>query len=222
MATRGDYFRVDPEDRSSSRLLENNPLTSAEDSPRSENKESKGSSCISMWSFSLIVIGLAVMFLVGICVGFYVRELQKGDPRVEEMCGSTKKVQEIDYNKLGGLHETLVYYIRGEEIREFVSEYGQDDPVTGSVAEKRLASIVLEKFDSYRIDTMDVENHEFMVTLADPDHPNQLEILDHKGVTLQHMMLVNNLDGNSTLLNSTSTHKWKHPCVVNSPAGNIQ
>lgn len=120
MATRGNYFPVDPEDRSSSRLLENNPLVLSEDSPRSENNDHKGQTCISMWSFSLIVIGLAVMFLVGVCVGFYVRELQKGAPQTDGVCGASQKMQEMDYSKLGGLHETLVYYIRGENIREFV------------------------------------------------------------------------------------------------------
>lgn len=120
MASRGDYFPVEPEDRSSSRLLEENPVPSPDDAAKSwgNSGDTKPTKLMSTWTFSLIIIGLAVMFLVGVCVGFYVRELQKSDPELEEICGTKK--ERVDYDKLGGFHESLVYYIRGEQTREFV------------------------------------------------------------------------------------------------------
>uniref|UniRef100_A0A0B7AZN7 Uncharacterized protein n=1 Tax=Arion vulgaris TaxID=1028688 RepID=A0A0B7AZN7_9EUPU len=226
MATRGDYAPVDSEDITNNRLLEDIHRTSTDGTSmgRLNSHESKKQKCISMWTFSLIILGLSVMFLVGICVGFYVRDLQTDNLRVEDICGNKKKNQATDYDRLGSLHETLVYYIRGENIKEFVNEHGHDDSVTGSDAETRLARAVLDKFDSYRVDLVDVEEHEIMVTHADPDHPNELKVLDSSGRILELMVLTNKFPsaGNTSLVSEEISHRWKHPHVVYSPAGEVQ
>ncbi|GFS10309.1 hypothetical protein ElyMa_006643300 [Elysia marginata] len=80
---------------------------------------------ISLGAFSLIVIGIAVMFLFGVCVGFYVRELQQDKPDFKKICGiededDEKHKEAILRDKLAGYHESLVYYIRAKGINEFV------------------------------------------------------------------------------------------------------
>ncbi|GFO48988.1 hypothetical protein PoB_007549300 [Plakobranchus ocellatus] len=140
-AAREGYFPEEADDRVGDRLLQNSDRQafvehrpSSRNRPRARSRSKSESSdsdfgnpgkprkFVSFWVFSLIVIGVAVMFLLGVCLGFYVRELQTDKPDLRKICGVTEpKTKEAEMNdKLGGYHESLVYYIRAKGIRDFV------------------------------------------------------------------------------------------------------
>lgn len=72
---------------------------------------------------------------------------------------------------------------------------------------------------------MDIEEHEIVVTSADPGRPNQLEVLSHNGTKIQDIVLANSLDdagSNSSWSSDTVTSGWRYPHVAFSPAGQVQ
>ncbi|KAK3737315.1 hypothetical protein RRG08_067381 [Elysia crispata] len=107
-----DKPRVRPKSRSGS----TDSIISYVENPKRNRK------FISLWVFSLIVIGIAAMFLLGVCVGFYVRELQTDKPDFKKICGvdDADMMEVKQRDRLGGYHESLAYYIRAKGISDFV------------------------------------------------------------------------------------------------------
>ncbi|KAK7089950.1 hypothetical protein V1264_009823 [Littorina saxatilis] len=74
---------------------------------------------LSVWTFSLLIIGVCVLFLLGFCLGFYVRESQSS---VEDIVAKCREGQEDEEKKtpLVEIHNDIMYRVRGEEIRQFM------------------------------------------------------------------------------------------------------
>ena len=109
MRTRNDYSPVSVEDTGQDRLLRAESRTSVTKPPRG----------LSVWTFSLLVIGLCVLFLLGFCLGFYVRESQSAVDDILAECGKGHQDEEKD-TPLAAIHEDIMYRVRGEEIRQFM------------------------------------------------------------------------------------------------------
>ncbi|KAH9509030.1 hypothetical protein Btru_048647 [Bulinus truncatus] len=174
---------------------------------------------------SLLFLLLITMFLIGLFVGFYVKELDRENPSVTELCQDVNKnTQDYDVTKFVSYHDTLVYSILGENIAKFVDKFGTKDPVTGSETEVRLADEIQQEFNKYRFTDVDVEEYDIVIPSADPARPNRLEILHHNGTRQFDVYLTNKKDKNiknSPNINLT-TPEWQNPFVAFSPPGEVQ
>jgi hypothetical protein len=108
--TRSVYTPVSVEDTGQEGLLRANSVTSVTKPKRS----------LSVWTFSLVVIGLCVLFLCGFLLGFYVRESQS--PSNDDVVFNCENVGKDDKNKvsLTTLHDDMMYRIRGDKVEEFL------------------------------------------------------------------------------------------------------
>lgn len=107
--TRNAYSPVSLEDTGQDRLLRAESRTSV-------TKPRRG---LSVWTFSLLVIGLCVLFLLGFCLGFYVRESQSSVDDILAECGEGRQ-DEKKQTPLASIHEDIMYRVRGEDIRQFM------------------------------------------------------------------------------------------------------
>ena len=81
------------------------------------SRNSKPKRWISGLSFSLIVIGVAIMFLLGVLVGFCLHDYQTEMPDPEELCAKPENPLE---RQAGDFHDLLIYRIRNTEVKKFV------------------------------------------------------------------------------------------------------
>lgn len=110
MAARSTYSPVSVNDTGQARALR-----------RAESKTSvtKPRRPLSVWTFSLVIIGLCVLFLLGFCLGFYVRESQSQITNIEfSKCDGVLQ-DDSEQSKLAALHEDIMYRIRGEHVLKF-------------------------------------------------------------------------------------------------------
>ena len=66
----------------------------------------------STWAFSLIILSLSVVFLVGLLVGYYLKDSQKVE------CTFGKRSDKFDSEKLYKVHENIMYFISNENVRK--------------------------------------------------------------------------------------------------------
>jgi hypothetical protein len=66
----------------------------------------------STWAFSLIILSLSVVFLVGLLVGYYLKDSQKDE------CTFGKRSDKFDSEKLYKVHENIMYFISNENVRK--------------------------------------------------------------------------------------------------------
>ncbi|RUS74618.1 hypothetical protein EGW08_017622, partial [Elysia chlorotica] len=217
-----------PRPRSTSRSTSSGSSASDWENPKRPRK------FMSLWVFTLIVIGVAVMFLLGVCLGFYVRELQTDKPDLKKICRAGE--DEFDeaklQDRLTGYHESLTYYIRAKGISDFVQEFGAEDPITGDARDRRLADAVLADFRKYAIGSVSVDKYDVVVTSSDPVRPNELQVLYTNGSSARRFVFENNITPtNGSSEKSGETHSaqwdsqsadWKFPHVAFSPSGVAQ
>ncbi|KAK6962062.1 transferrin receptor protein 1, partial [Biomphalaria glabrata] len=173
----------------------------------------------------LLFLAVVTMFLIGLLVGFYVKELENEDPSVTELCKEHQKdSQDYDVTKFVTYHDTLIYSIHGENFSKFVEKYGTKDPVTGSDLEARLSDEILQEFTKYSFTKVDVEEYDIVVPSADPSRPNRLEILHHNGSRQLDAYLTNRRDkiAKSSLKRNVTPTEWQNAFVAFSPPGEVQ
>lgn len=186
-------------------------------------KKSNKCCCIGFGPFSLLLLVLVIVFLVGVCLGFYVRESQVGQPNLNELCASYKKDNDWNINEFAAFHNTLVYSIMGENMTEFVKKFGTEEPASGSEFDNELADEIAQQFNKYKFDSVDVVDYDIVITSADPRRPNRLELLHHNGTLRQSMTLtVRNANSNKTRISRSAPSQWTHPFVAFSPSGQVQ
>ncbi|KAK7489346.1 hypothetical protein BaRGS_00019454 [Batillaria attramentaria] len=108
--TRNSYTPVSVDDTGQDRLIRH-------ESQISVTKPRRG---LSVWTFLLLVLGLCVLFLLGFCLGFYVRESQSPVSDILEECGGDNEQDESKRTTLIEIHEDIMYRIRGEDVRLFM------------------------------------------------------------------------------------------------------
>ena len=70
--------------------------------------------------FLLLMIGLCVLFLLGFCLGFYVRESQTQNTVDDILATCEGRQTEEDSDALTQIHDDIMYRVRGENIRQFM------------------------------------------------------------------------------------------------------
>ncbi|XP_076453970.1 aminopeptidase NAALADL1-like isoform X2 [Babylonia areolata] len=171
----------------------------------------------------LLLIGLCVIFLLGFCLGFYVRESQTEDTVSDILANCGGRQNERNAVKLTEIHDDIMYRIRGEYIRQFMQNFsgGQQDPVTGSVEERRLAQSVRQLLQDFTLDDLHVEEYDVAVTFCDPSHPNLLQIIQKDTNDVVNVTLRNDVQPASDTSHFV-TKDFKFPYVVHSPAGVVE
>jgi hypothetical protein len=75
--------------------------------------------CISTWTFSLIVLAISVLFLLGLLVGYYIRESDNNTP-----CESDYEydggIDISDADKLEAIHNNIMYDISGDNVLKYI------------------------------------------------------------------------------------------------------
>lgn len=66
----------------------------------------------STWAFSLIILSLSVMFLVGLMVGYFLKESH------EDESSFGKRRDKIDTHMLHSVHENIMYFISNDNVRK--------------------------------------------------------------------------------------------------------
>ena len=88
---------------------------SVEDSPNwnFKPKSKQPPSCL----ICVVFVCASVVFLLGFCLGFYVRELQSVEDEVLQNCGTKKVESTFD---LPEIHDDMMWRVRGEDIEDFM------------------------------------------------------------------------------------------------------
>ncbi|XP_059156894.1 transferrin receptor protein 1-like [Physella acuta] len=187
---------------------------------------SSSKKCLSLPVFLLLAIAVAVMFLAGVLVGFYISEVRLEDEyeagkTPSKNCVPKSRNEDIETYRLDNVmfHNSLVYSIRGENVTEFVQKYGTDDPVVGSDIEAKFSELIYEEFKKYSFDRLEVDEHDIVMTSANPAQPNRLEIIN-ANTTIKEMVFKNSQKIISD--SPSTTPEWKHPHVAFSPKGEVQ
>ncbi|ESO86347.1 hypothetical protein LOTGIDRAFT_167161 [Lottia gigantea] len=135
--------------------------------------------CITFTPFFLLILVISVMFLLGVLLGYYVRESQIYDNEsilndYNKCLVSNKNTDEKE--KLESIHEDVMYFLTGDRISKFVKDFGTTDPQDGSVLEKKLETTVLKEFEKYHLDNIKIDKHKISVTYPHSTKPNTLQI----------------------------------------------
>ncbi|CAL1546444.1 unnamed protein product [Lymnaea stagnalis] len=222
MATHAGYSPVRSEDlatREAAITATVSPVSGSNDSTKS-----KKCCCIGFGPLTVLILVLVIVFLLGVCLGFYVRESQVGRPDLNEVCKNYKRDDDWDNYQFGTFHETLVYSIRGENMTEFVDKFGIEEPASSSEFERELADEIAQQFNKYKFDSVDVVEYDIVITSADPQRPNRLEVLYHNGTQKQSIALTarNTNSNNRTRNGRSDPSEWTHPFVAFSPSGQVE
>lgn len=88
-------------------------------SPEPAPRKSGTGKCVSTWTFSLVSLGFAVLFLIGLFVGYYVRESQSLETDIH--CSDfTERTDKLNPSQLKIVHENVMYYLSAERIQRLV------------------------------------------------------------------------------------------------------
>ena len=77
-----------------------------------------GGRCISTWTFSLVVLIISVFLLVGLFVGYYIRDGQNYSASENPVCDYTLRTDGYDPERLEMVHENLMYIMSGQRITD--------------------------------------------------------------------------------------------------------
>lgn len=91
------------------------------DYPSTESIPSKRPRCVSLWTCVLAVVTVVILFLLGFCLGYYIRESLSATQIQTFDCASYRK-DKFNDSKLESVHEKIMYFIAEDpgRIRQFV------------------------------------------------------------------------------------------------------
>lgn len=72
--------------------------------------------CVSTWTFSLVVLIISVFLLVGLFVGYYIRDGQTYTDKTP--CDYTLRTDGFDADQLEMVHENVMYLMSGRRITD--------------------------------------------------------------------------------------------------------
>ncbi|VDI78054.1 N-acetylated-alpha-linked acidic dipeptidase [Mytilus galloprovincialis] len=130
----------------------------------------------STWAFSLIILSLSVMFLVGLMVGYFLKESH------EDESSFGKRRDKIDTHMLHSVHENIMYFISNDNVRKI----SRDLKLLKDV---RQTEYVKKELQTYGLDRVEVQEYDVVVTYPDPDRPNQLVVINSSGRVVKNVTL---------------------------------
>lgn len=81
-------------------------------------KTLKRGRCISTWTFSLLILAASVLFLMGLFIGYYVRESQSASRNVS--CSGVMRKDNFDLEKLESIHKNHMNFLSSENVRRYI------------------------------------------------------------------------------------------------------
>lgn len=84
-------------------------------------KTLKRGRCISTWTFSLLILAASVLFLMGLFIGYYVRESQSG-PTNDSCNGVMQRKDSFDPQKLESIHKNHMNFLSSENVRRYIRQ----------------------------------------------------------------------------------------------------
>ncbi|OWF51898.1 N-acetylated-alpha-linked acidic dipeptidase-like protein [Mizuhopecten yessoensis] len=150
--------------------------------PESSSKSSSVR-CVSTWMFSLLILGSTVLFLIGLLVGYYVRESQNLDSdRTIGHCYYGERSDGFSKQQLESAHENIMYSLSSENINAVKSEFSFRRKLTSNSGwDENTVSFVKSEFTKYGLDKISVEEYDVVVTYPNPVQPNRLEVITSAG-----------------------------------------
>ncbi|XP_046568867.1 glutamate carboxypeptidase 2-like [Haliotis rubra] len=195
------------------------------DYPSTESIPSKRPRCVSLWTCVLAVVTVVILFLLGFCLGYYIRESLNAAQIQTFDCASYRK-DKFNDSKLESVHEKIMYFIAEDprRIGEFVRDFGNNDPISHSPLEKRLEQTMEEELEEYDFDDVDVQEYNIITTYPDPKKPNILQLFDSQGKIKDTVSLKNSpvVEDRNTENSRGSAPYTKFPFVANTLGGSVK
>ncbi|XP_046369194.2 aminopeptidase NAALADL1-like [Haliotis rufescens] len=195
------------------------------DYPSTESIPSKRPRCVSLWTCVLAVVTVVILFLLGFCLGYYIRESLSATQIQTFDCASYRK-DKFNDSKLESVHEKIMYFIAEDpgRIRQFVRDFGSNDPISHSPLEKKLEQMIEEEFEEYNFDDVDVQEYNIITTYPDPKKPNLLQLFDSQGKVKDSVSLKNSpvVEDRNTENSSGSAPYVRFPFVSNTLGGSAK
>ncbi|KAK3094824.1 hypothetical protein FSP39_006739 [Pinctada imbricata] len=174
--------------------------------------------CVSTWTFSLVVLMISVFFLVGLLVGFYIRENQQSDDS-GGACVLNQRSDGLTEDELRRTHEQITYYLSGESIRITTEDLGgSSDRSTNSEWDRQAIRYLQREFEQLPLDKVQVHEYLTAVTYPNPAAPNRLEIIDSSNKTLLNTSLTSTKETRG----ETRVQRAKPPHVSRSVSGTVE
>ncbi|KAL4220259.1 hypothetical protein ACF0H5_020666 [Mactra antiquata] len=175
-------------------------------------KSTKNVHCSKYFTVYSTLVGFFVLFLIGILVGFLLRD----DPKLTSNCFTAHPRKDgFDRETLQAVHNNIVYYMSKEELTDHISELSAlQKSSTVERLDRSSAEYVAGQFRKYGVDRVNIEEHSIVVTSPDPDNPNRLEILSPDGATRQNFTFTKGVKSRLPVTrNSSLSNKVKGPVV---------
>ncbi|KAL5004027.1 hypothetical protein ScPMuIL_017483 [Solemya velum] len=190
-------------------------------------KTLKRGRCISTWTFSLLILAASVLFLMGLFIGYYVRESQSG-PTNDSCNGVMQRKDSFDPQKLESIHKNHMNFLSSENVRRYIREFSTGEPeLTNTHWDKTVVNHIRSEFNKFGLDKVDIQNHNIVVTYPDPERPNHLEIINSSGnVELNVSLGSIERDQDQPVFqspqNDSMTNRVLYPYVAFSPPGVVK
>ncbi|CAC5363654.1 NAALAD [Mytilus coruscus] len=130
----------------------------------------------STWAFSLVILSLSVMFLVGLMVGYFLKESH------EDESSFGKRRDKIDTHMLHSVHENIMYFISNDNVRKISRDLKL-------LKDARQTEYVKKELQTYGLDRVEVQEYDVVVTYPDPARPNELVVINSSGRVLKNVTL---------------------------------
>ncbi|XP_069104566.1 aminopeptidase NAALADL1-like [Argopecten irradians] len=193
--------------------------------PESSTKSSSVR-CVSTWMFSLLILGSTVLFLIGLLVGYYVKESQNLDTDgTIAHCFYGERSDGFSQEQVESAHENVMYLLSSESIktlkREFSVHQNQD-----TEWDENSANFVKSEFTKYGLDKVSTEEYDVVVTSPNPVQPNRLEVITSAGQVKLNLTFgigqKPNVNRRKRAGNEETTSHPVQPYVAFAPSGNVQ
>lgn len=186
--------------------------------------------CVSTWMFSLLILGSTVLFLIGLLVGYYVKESQHVDTdKGISHCYYGQRSDGFTQEQVDSAHENVMYLVSSEGFKTSQSEFSSHQHRTSNVDwDINAIRFIQSEFTKYGLDKVQVEDYNVVVTSPDPSNPNRLEVVSTAGEVKLNMTFD---QGQRSNVNMTRRESGRgesvsgdrvYPYVSMSPSGTVQ
>ncbi|XP_033760939.1 aminopeptidase NAALADL1-like [Pecten maximus] len=150
--------------------------------PESSSKSSSVR-CVSTWMFSLLILGSTVLFLIGLLVGYYVRESQNLDTDGSiAHCFYGERSDGFSQEQVDSAHENIMYLLSSENIKTLKREFTSSQTLNQDTTwDENTVNFVKSEFTKYGLDKVSIEEYDVVVTYPNPVQPNRLEVITSAG-----------------------------------------